>query len=288
MRVQSRLLQQIAAQSTGTDWGSLLGKATDYVSTTFTEASLGTKAIIVISASLCACLIIFLVLFWVSEWKFWSRKLVEEATEMKTPTASPLSVDLESPTKSFAKIDEHILRNLDTHPGVERVIQESMEKNHDVGLQVPEGRRKTQRNLNLKLKAAPNLRSTTVSRKRSNTMTNVLIANTQPKTSVSTKPSVGRKHTYGANDHVNVVKPLLATDLTVPDSVKSRDISKTGWVHNPHARRTYSAGTPCESMHSGMLLSHNVAPTVAKASQQYIFQYAWSLRCLLTFYIMLK
>ena len=79
---------------------------------------------------------------------------------------------------------------------------------------------RARRQLNLKLKASPNLVTSHVLRKSSNFSPRA----TSGVEMTVRKRSVARKGTFGANDHAAIVKPLTATDLTVIDSVKARDI----------------------------------------------------------------
>jgi len=235
--VRGRLLQQIAQSSAaGTGLGTMLNNAGVYVIETFQGASIANKTIIIIVLSLCGCLVVFLCLLWISEHLANRRKRAKECT---TPTmaASPVSVDLESPSKiALEKINEEVLYAVSSNKSVQMLIDESQRHDGSSSPMMPQqGERDHRRQLNLKLRAAPNLRN--ISRKKSNSNSPHISGS-----SIVRKRSVTRKGTYGANDHVLPVRPLSPTDLTVTESIKCRDISKKGWVHNPHAKRTISSG----------------------------------------------
>lgn len=242
-RISGRLLRQASA-STGAgaaSSGGIIAQVGTFVSESFQQASVLNQAIIVIVMGLSVCMVVFLGLIWVAEYlgSKMSKKAegTKQAAGLSTPVASPLSVDLESPVKDYSKIDndEEILNQVSmSNRGVQLIINESTDYNsmRTVGTQ------DARRQLNLKLKASPNLVTSHVLRKSSNfspRMSGVGVT-------VRRRSHVSRKGTLGANDHAKIVKPLTATDLTVTDSVKSRDISKDGWVHNPHASRKFSSG----------------------------------------------
>jgi hypothetical protein len=242
-RISGRLLRQATASASGAaSSGGIVAKVGTFVSESFQQASVLNQAIIVIVMGLSVCMVVFVGLIWVAEYlgSKMSRKAegTKQAAGLSTPVASPLSVDLESPVKDSSKIDndEEILNQVSmSNRGVQLIINESTDYSNNMRTI---GTQDVRRQLNLKLKASPSLVTSHVLRKSSNfspRMSGVGVT-------VRRRSHVSRKGTLGANDHAKIVKPLTATDLTVIDSVKSRDISKDGWAHNPHASRKFSSG----------------------------------------------
>ena len=199
------------------------------------------QAIVVIVLGLSICTVAFLALIWVAEFlgnRVQRRKEVQchNNVEVGTPVCTPASVDLESPVKLPS--DEDILEAISSNnKGVQLLINQATEYSSE---QIPIESQRARRQLNLKLKASPTLVTSHVLRKSSNFSPRA----TSGVEMTVRKRSVARKGTLGANEHAAVVKPLTATDLTVIDSVKARDISKQGWLYNPHASRKFSSDTP--------------------------------------------
>ncbi|WPT13565.1 Putative serine/threonine-protein kinase drkA [Picochlorum sp. SENEW3] len=235
-RISGRLLRQTSGEVTSAGVGGFFSKAGTFVSESFQQTSILNQAIVVIVMGLSLCMIAFLALIWVAEYlgnRVAKQKAANEG--LKTPVESPISVDLESPTKLRQEHDKILQEISASNKNVQLLINESMayDDDHRAG-----GNRDARRQLNLKLKAAPSLKtSAPVFRKASYSSPRVSNLGTTVR-----KRSVSRKNTNGANDHVKIVKPLSVTDLTVIESVKSRDISKEGWSFNPNATRKTSSG----------------------------------------------
>lgn len=234
-RISGRLLRQTSGEAAA-EFGGFFSKAGTFVSESFQQTSILNQAVVVIVMGLSICMVAFLALIWVAEYlgnRLAKQKAANEG--LKTPVQSPISVDLESPTKLREEHDMILQEISASNKSVQLLINESMAYDEDLR---GGGNRDARRQLNLKLKAAPNLKTPgAVFRKASYSSPRVSNLGTTVR-----KRSVTRKNTNGANDHVKIVKPLSVTDLTVIESVKSRDISKEGWSFNPNATRKMSSG----------------------------------------------
>lgn len=230
-RMAARLLQQA---STATEATGFISRAGTYIATTFQGASMLNQAIVVIVLGLSICVVAFIALIWVAE--AIGRRVQHRSqknVEIGTPVGTPASIDLESPVKMSS--NHEILESISANnKGVQLLINQSTDYSSEQTVESQRARRQ----LNLKLKASPNLVTSHVLRKSSNFSPRA----TSGVEMTVRKRSVARKGTFGANDHAAIVKPLTATDLTVIDSVKARDISKSGWLFNPHATRKHSMG----------------------------------------------
>lgn len=250
--IQGRLLQQVAAAETSSGVSAFIGKAEAAITSVFQGSAWANTTVLIIVAALCGCLFVSLILLWMAEFMA-NRRIAKEAkVQLTTPEASPVSVDLESPNKiGISQEDASMLLQVSSSRGVRRLIEESTTFDEDDVYDTPsQSSRHDRRHLNLKLKAAPSLRGSAniVMRKSSNSTPKSFSGGVRRKRSVARKVSI--------TDHVAAVKPLSATDLSVTDSVKARDVSKKGWVHNPHSKRTYSSEPDTPITLSGPVLQH--------------------------------
>lgn len=266
-RMAQRLLQQVTTTS---EAAGFISRAGAYVSTTFQEASVLNQAIVVIVLGLSICMVAFLALIWIAEYV--GNKMHRESkvksqkhVEVGTPVGTPVSIDLESPVK--VPSDEEILQDVSaSNKGVQLLINQSTDYAADQTVESQRARRQ----LNLKLKASPSLVTSHVLRKSSNFSPRL----TSGVGMTVRKRSVARKGTYGANDHAAIVKPLTATDLSVIDSVQARDISRVGWLYNPHATRKSSHGMQAHLPGSNagdltLLHSHRTMDTVSTTGEDF-------------------
>lgn len=287
-RVASRLLQQgeasiagavdaagaagaMAAATTtaGAMASNVFAQATHFVTSSFVGASLINQVVVLIVIGLSGVMLVLLGVMWTAEILGARRnrraaEVVAEKTGFTTPTSTPLSLslspDLESPTKH---IDDEVLAEVSTfNKGVQLIINESTDYSSELSLQHSgmNGSR-ARRQLNLKLKASPSLdraggfaplgSGSAKFSPRDPTFSSMAIMRKQSNTNTAnTDGYVHRKDTLGANDHARVVQPLTMGDLTVVESLRTRDIGKQGWQHNPRSavsRRATAASSPAAS-----------------------------------------